>query len=374
MERRYDIDWLRVLAFSLLIIYHTGMFFVPWGWHIKNPETYEWLKGPMLFMNRWRMPLLFIISGMGTSFSLGKRSPATFSAERIKMLLIPLIFGMIMITPAQVYAERVVNGEFHGSYLEFWSTVAFRGIYPEGNLTWHHLWFLPYILLFSLALLPLFLWIRKRPQNGFMRLVNRLAASPVLIYWFILPLVLLEVFVDPFFPVTHALIDDWFYLPYNAFLFFYGFLLIQVRESFWATLAKGQKTFLITGLLAYSLFLFIRANFEDGIARHITEAIINQTSVWSWLLFWFSLSARYLNRKSKAIAYWNRAVYPFYILHQTVIILLAWWLMDTPWGLAPKFILISVGTFLICWVLYEFIIKRIKILRLVMGTREAREE
>ena len=142
--RRYDIDWLRVLVFGLLIFYHVGMFFVPWGWHIKNNIIYEWPMWPMRFLNQWRLPILFVISGMGTYYALNKRNGWQFAGERIKRLLVPLLFGMAVIVPVQVYAERVVNGQFNGSYFDFWPSQAFEGVYPVGNLSWHHLWFLPF--------------------------------------------------------------------------------------------------------------------------------------------------------------------------------------------------------------------------------------
>lgn len=147
--RRYDLDWLRVIVFGLLIFYHVGMFFVPWGWHVKNNVIYDWLRWPMLFLNQWRLPILFVISGMGTYYALGKRSMGTFMWERFLRLGIPLAAGMILIVPPQVYFERLADGAFSGSYLKFYTTAAFDGVYPEGNVSWHHLWFLPYLLVFS---------------------------------------------------------------------------------------------------------------------------------------------------------------------------------------------------------------------------------
>lgn len=140
--RRYDLDWLRVIVFVLLIFYHVGMFFVApdWGWHIKNNITYEWIKYPMLFLNQWRLPILFIISGMGTSYALSRRTAWEFAAERTKKLLLPLIFGMLVIVPPQVYVEKISKGSIQGSYFEFWPSQAFIGEYPVGNLSWHHLW------------------------------------------------------------------------------------------------------------------------------------------------------------------------------------------------------------------------------------------
>ena len=263
MERRYDLDWLRVFAFALLIWYHIGMFFVPWDWHIKNNVLYEWLEYPMVFLNRWRMPLLFIISGMGTAFSLGKRSAFQFSKERILRLFIPLLFGMLVIVPPQVYIERISGFQFAGSYFDFWTQHAFEGKYPTGNLSWHHLWFLPYILIYSLILLPFFMYIRKHPNNKLIQLLTKLTRTRFGIYWMILPLLLMEWFLDPFFPITHGLFDDWFNFFYNLTLFFYGFLLISARKAFFEAIRKYYTSYLVIGMYAseqlqYRIFLISR--------------------------------------------------------------------------------------------------------------------
>ena len=369
MERRYDLDWLRVIAFALLIVYHMGMFFVPWGWHIKNNIIYDWLEYPMLFLNRWRMPLLFIISGMGTAFSLGKRSAFQFSKERVLRLFIPLLFGILVIVPPQVYIERIANFQFSGSYFDFWPSHAFEGKYPKGNLSWHHLWFLPYILVYSLILLPFLIYIRKRPNNKLIRFVTHLTQSRFGLYWMIIPLLLMEWFLDPFFPTTHSLIDDWFNFLYNLTLFFYGFLLISLQKTFFETIKKYYTIYLYTGIIAFSVFLYLIKVFEDGIARHFIEAFFNQVNMWSWVMTLFGFSAVFLNRKSSAILYCNRAVYPFYILHQTVTVVLAYWLMNLNWSLLIKFSILVVGTFSICWMLYEFLIRRFILLNILMGVK-----
>lgn len=373
MERRYDLDWLRVIAFALLIFYHIGMFFVPWGWHIKNNMTYEWLEYPMIFLNRWRMPLLFIISGMGTAFSLGKRNAFQFSTERFSRLFIPLLFGILVIVPPQVYIERIAHLQFTGSFLDFWPSHAFEGKYPTGNLSWHHLWFLPYILVYSLLLLPVFIYFRKHPYNKLLQFVTKLTQTRFGLYSLIVPLLLIEWFLDPFFPVTHSLFDDWFNFFFNLTLFFYGFLLISVQKPFFETVQKYYKTYLITGITAFSVFIFIIMIYPDGIVRHFIEAVFNQINMWSWILALFGLASVFLNRKNNLILYCNRAVYPFYILHQTVIVILAYWLMNNNWSLLVKFSTLVVGTFTICWVLYEFLIKRFFLLNLVMGVKPKRQ-
>ncbi|MEX0290880.1 MAG: acyltransferase family protein [Flavobacteriaceae bacterium] len=367
--RRYDLDWLRVLVFGLLIIYHVGMFFVPWGWHIKNNEISEELVWPMAFVNRWRLHILFVISGIGTFYALSFRSAGQFAWERIKRLGIPLLFGMLFIIPPQVYIERLAHGEISTGYLTYFTTQAFDGVYPQGNLSWHHLWFLPYLLIYSLILMPVFIYLRSHPQNPFTSWVSRLLQKPWKIYLFVIPLYFVEALVEPFFPVTHALIDDWFTFVNFLILFFYGFVLISAREAFWTALRKIKRPALIIGILCFSVQLYLWS-IEDTIIRHFSEALIAVLNFWSWILVIFGYGAKYLNRKSKILAYCNRAVYPFYILHQTVTIVIAYYLMNLSWSIWLKFIILTGGTFLVCWLLYELFILRIPLLHPVFGLKK----
>ena len=367
--RRHDLDWLRVLVFGLLIFYHVGMFFVPWGWHIKNNVIYTWLIYPMLFLNQWRLPILFIISGMGTYYALGKRSGGQFIWERIRRLFIPLAIGMILIVPPQVYIERIANGQFDGSYFEFWPALAFQGIYPEGNMSWHHLWFLPYLLLFSILLAPVFLYLRKNPNNAFLSWIRKRVRSPWGIFIFITPLYFPESLLEPFFPSTHALIGDWFNLVNYGLMFFFGFVLIAVQDEFWTLVKKNRRRFLFAGILAFTAFLVLILATEDSIIRHFTEAFLKVTNLWLWVLICFGYAATYLNKPSYTLSYANESVYPFYILHQTVTIGLAYYLIDLDWGLFTKGMILLIGTFGISWLLYEFLIRRIKWIRPLFGLR-----
>ncbi|MVO10269.1 acyltransferase family protein [Flavobacterium sp. TP390] len=368
MERRYDLDWLRVLAFSLLIFYHIGMFFVPWDWHIKNNIIYDWIMYPMLFLNRWRMPLLFIISGMGAALSLKKRTNIQFIKERIIRIFIPLVFGILIIVPPQVYIERISNFDFSGSYFEFWPSEAFKGTYPTGNLSWHHLWFLPYILCYSLLLLPLFQYFKKKPNGSLLRWTSKRIQSKYGVFLLLIPLFLMECFLDPFFPITHGLFDDWFNFFYNLVLFLYGFIFILQQELFFNTVRLYYKTYFKIGLFTFPLFLFI-ISYPDGWQRHFIEAAINQINMWTWLLFFFGMAAQFLNKKSKLITYCNTAVYPFYILHQTIIIIVVYYCKDKDWSFIIKFLFITLSTFLICFFLYHFIIRKIKLLKIMMGVK-----
>lgn len=367
--RRYDLDWLRVIVFALLIFYHVGMFFVPWGWHVKNNVLYDWLRWPMIFLNQWRLPILFVISGMGTYYALGKRSVWKFNLERYLRLGIPLGAGMLLIVPPQVYFERLANGQFSGSFLEYYSTIAFEGIYPEGNISWHHLWFLPYLFLFSLMLSPLLVYLRRQ-NTKFIEWIQKWIQKPLGLYIFIVPLYLLEVFVEPFFDITHALIDDWFNFSFSMVLFFYGFVLIRSGNVFWTSLQHIKKKALALGMIAFSGQVLIWLFLEDGYIVHCTEALLKVTNIWSWILVLFAYAAQHLNKPSKKLAYANRAVYPFYILHQTITVALAYYLIDMDWGLLPKSFILIAGTFGLSWLIYDLIILRIPFLHPLFGLKK----
>src|SRR5690554_1580689 len=352
--RRYELDWLRVMVFALLIFYHVGMFFVPWDFHIKNNIIYEWLTWPMLFLNQWRLSILFVISGMGTCYALGKRTGLQFTKERTSRLLLPLVLGMLFIVPPQVYFERVADGVFSGGYLDFWPSEAFLGTYPEGNLSWLHLWFLPYLLLFSLVLLPLFLYFRTHPHSSFLSWIREVVSKPSKSYLFILPLFLIYYFIKPLFPVTHALVGDWYSISWYMVLFFYGFVLVSANEIFWKMVCGNRRLFLLNGLIGFCSLVLVWVALEDLPLWHVLEASIKTFNVWSWMMALFGYASRYLSRSSKLLSYSNEAVYPFYILHQTIMITIGFYLMELEWGLWAKAALMISGTFLGSLILYEF--------------------
>lgn len=370
--RRYDIDALRAIAFGLLIFYHVGMFFVPWDFHIKNHIVYGEITFPMLFLNQWRLPLLFVISGMGTYFALSKRSGKRFAMERIKRLFIPFLFGIIFIIPPQIYVERLDQGQFHGNYFEYWPFEAFsRGIYPDGNFSWHHLWFILYLLIFSLLLLPAFLYLRKHTDSWILRKMRILGKSAIGLYIVVIPLLLWRIFLAPYYPQTNALINDWYNLINYSTLFFIGFLLIAVKDVFWETVVRCRRTYLLTGIIAFVSLMCLWYLIPDFIGRFFLSSFIRSVNMWSWILALFGYAAMYLNKPGKTLAYCNEAVYPFYILHQSVMLVLCYYMMDMPMGFFLKFSLLSVGTFGISWLIYEFGIRRFSFIRPLFGMKKS---
>lgn len=367
--RRYDLDSLRVIVFGLLIFYHVGMFFVPWENHIKDVQTYEGLVFPMLFVNQWRLSILFVISGMGTYYALSKRSAVEFAKERIRRLLIPLIVGMLFIVPPQVYYERLDKGQFYGNYFDFWPMKAFIGTYPEGNLSWHHLWFLPYLLIFSLILIPVFLYLRKHPDNWGIQKLQLINSKRFGLYIFAIPLFLWEFTLAPYYPSTHALFGDWNNLVGYCTLFFFGYLLISLKDVFWDTVIRNRHIYLFGGLIGFPLLMILWFNIDDFSGKLYISALVKVFNLWSWILAIFGYAATYLNKPSRTLAYANKSVYPLYILHQTVIVILGYYLKYTDLGFFAKFTLMVIGTFGFSWLIYEYAIRPYSWIRPLFGLK-----
>lgn len=373
-ERRYDLDWLRVLVFGLLILYHAGMFFVPWGWHIKNNETYTWLIWPMRFINQWRLPILFVISGMGTWYALNRRTGLQFTRERLKKLLLPLAVGIVFIVPPQVYLERIAHDQFQGGFFDFWPHNAFTGIYPSGNFSWHHLWFLPYLLVYSLLLAPLFVYLKAHPGSRFFAWMKRRLSRPAGLYIFILPLYITYALIRPFHPVTHNLVNDWFTFSNYLVLFFSGFVLVSIKDTFWPLVQTYRHKLLMIAVISYTIYNLMYYLTEDTVGMHFLRTLFQVINLWSWILVLFGYASEHLNRKSSLLSYCNQAVYPFYILHQTITVFLAYLLMHKPWGFALKFFILLTGTLAICWLLYELLIRRISWLGPLFGMKWYKRE
>lgn len=159
--RRPEFDWLRVVALGLLLVFHGAVgFSTNWHWHVVDPHNSEWLDFYLTFQMRWRVTLVFVVSGAALMLALAERPPGEVARERVVRLLVPLIFAILVIVPPQVWLERLAHNQFNGSYFASFGQL-FNGFYPNGNLSWHHLWFLPYVLVLSLLLIGPFSWLRS---------------------------------------------------------------------------------------------------------------------------------------------------------------------------------------------------------------------
>ena len=365
-NQRHDyIDWLRLIAIFLLLLLHSAMPFYKWfDWHIHNSERSIILTQMVRFLHTWRMPLLFFISGFGTFYALKKRTSGQYAGERTKRLFIPLVLGMILIVPPQVFIEKI--GQY-GNYLNFLPYM-FEGTYPIGNLSWHHLWFILYLFLYSLILIPFFFWYKSDKGKVLKEKLYVLISRPGGILLLVIPFLLVWYSLSPFFPhETHALWNDWRTFFYNMLFFVFGYMLMSDNR--------------IKDLLVNQRRLILYAAFLVFIPWYANMYLPWKSYSWyyydaeSILMAWFIIcsligyGAKYLNRSNKFLKYTNNALYPFYILHQTVIVIIGYYIVQQGWSIGIKYLLLNIGTLCISLTLYEFVIRRTALTCLVFGVK-----
>jgi len=346
-SRRYDIDWLRVIAIFLLLIYHIAIVFQPWGVFIgfmQNNEPLTGLWTTMAMVNIWRIPLLFFVSGMGVCFAMRKRNWKQLIAERTQRILIPFIFGVLVIVPLHILI-----------WLSYYNQE------PAYTLTIGHLWFLGNIFAYVLLLMPLFYYLKHKPEGIIQRLLTKLFKYPLSIILVIIPFILETVIVNPEIFTMYAYSWHGFFLGLLAFLF--GYLFIYCGSTFWDTILKWRWTYL---LAAITLFV-VRYRVYDLEAPGYLLAI--ESIIWIYSLF--GLAYRYLNHPGKTLSYLSKAAYPVYIIHMVYLYLASLVILPLELPAIVKFLLINLATFLVCYVTYELVIKRIPFIGMLFGVNSS---
>lgn len=374
--RRHDIDALRVLAFALLILYHVGMFYVPdWGWHVKSGHAFEWLKWPMTVVNPWRMSLLFLISGVAVHFLLRRTGAAVFAWSRTRRLLVPLLFGMAVVVPPQAYYQALANGAFDGSYPEFLAAYFSFQPWPEGafdgshvGVTWNHLWYLPYILSYSLLLALLLPLMRSRAGQAFIGWFRGLRGLRL---WLlpVIPLVLATWTLSARFPTTHDLLNDWHtHVQYGA-MFLFGYC-IGSDAGVWAEMRRRRWWWLVGAVCTLAAFQWLRITTvpEPSVARALYD-VAARLNGWTWLLLVLGWGHHLLDRPFRWLPYASESVYPWYILHQTITVVAGVWLASLPLGPWLEPLLLVAATALGCVLITEFVVRRVDWLRPMFGMK-----
>lgn len=358
-----------------LILFHCAVPFVEhYTWEINNDETSPWITRWVRWVHQWRLPLLFFISGVGVRFSLKKRSIPKFMGERFLRLFIPLAFAIFFITPVQVYYEWLQRGRIQAGYWEFYPSVYDIVPYPNGSFTWSHMWFVAYLFVFTLLLLPIFSLAKVKGFDGLKDKVDSLFRSPVAHFALALPFVLYIFWLYIDWPEQGSLIDDWYVFISSITFFALGFLL-GALPSFWNTCLKYRKLFLAVAL-TFALLLFINyywdwnTNKPDIQDTHLyIYGVLNGIHIWTIILASIGYAMKYLNFANKRLSYLNSAVYPYYITHQAVIVASGYYVLQWDTSILVKLIVLIVICMLSIWSLYHFIIRRTKLTRLLFGMR-----
>ena len=386
MPRRHDIDALRVIAFAILILYHaSGVYQVRSDFHIVSSYQNEWLDYVRIVFNRWRMPLLFAISGIAIGLALPGRSPLRFAVLRSWRLLLPLGFGIVFIVPVQAYCEGVARGTlepgllaFMVRYLQFrpWPEGAFTG--AAYGFTWNHLWYLPYLWTYTMALMALAPLANSEAMQRAVAWLTRPRPWPMML----LPAAVFFAYLTwlrPRFPETHALVGDWYLHAEYFWVFLLGYAIAR-REVFWGELRRLRWPMLAVAIVSISVELGLKAAAQylpDGripqMLLHVPWGPIEHAAralyMWSALLAIFGWGLALLNRPFRWLPYATEAVYPWYILHQSLIVLIAYWLIPMRLGARLEPTLVIGLTIAGCLLLHELVIRRASWLRPLFGLR-----
>ncbi|MEL6369448.1 MAG: acyltransferase family protein [Pseudomonadota bacterium] len=377
-RRRYDLDWLRVIAFAILIFYHIGMFYVTWDWHVKSVHAGPYAEWAMRVVNPWRLSLLFFISGVAARFAADKMTAGTFARKRLRRLGIPILFGMAVIVAPQSYFELVESGEFVGGFARFWP----QYLDPASSFsvttpTWNHLWYVVYLLVYCLMVAP-FAGVIARLMAGNGEAITKVIFSGRLAIVAVallpaLPHLVYRTVLDPLFPTTHDLTSDWANHAHSFTIFLTGFFLAKDR-SFWQAIDRARY---VTAGASLILIVFLTPLWADFEALFMDGG---PYETWIWpvryarvLYAWLVIAAllgwgqRLLNRPSAALSYMTVAIFPWYILHQTLIVAAGYWLTRQDLSAPLEFILVCTATIGGCLIIHEVFIRRIGFVRPLFG-------
>jgi hypothetical protein len=367
--RQFGLDWLRIGAFGILILYHIGMFFVPWSWHVKTAEPIQWLQWPMMAVNPWRLPLLFLISGIVSRSLLAKLlKPGAFARSRSLRLLVPLAAGMAIFVAPQPWIELKDKGVYAQGFLHFWFTdyAEFGASRGTPLPTWNHLWFVAYLWAYSMvlaaaALLPAH--ARAGMQKSFDRLFSGLRLFVLPVAW----LFIARTILFPAFGETHALVDDPYAHAVYGFAFFFGVGLARCGTA-WVTIVRDWQLALAAAALACSLMFYAQSGGVDEGPVALAQAATRALLAWSAILGLLGLAQVYLHHDGPVRRYLTDAVFPYYIVHQTIIIFIGYRLKQASVGPMFELFGIFIATIIGCALTYE-IARRTRWLRPLLGLK-----
>jgi len=373
--RLYYIDWLRVLAILGVFLFHATNVFNTMPFHIKNAEQSVVITTIQAFFFPWGMALFFMIAGTGTWFALKRRTSSQYIKERSRRLLIPFVVGSIILSPIQLYLEwnhKVHTGVFAGSFTQFLGSLPWEASPRIFGVVGYHLWFLGFLFMFSLLALPFFQWLRRGSGGRLISWLARVCLHRGGILVFALSPLIIRLGLQPFFPNEH----DWadFFLLLSFFVI--GYLVISderlrqaVRRDWAITLTIGTLAFLGAAVISFSTG---ELDIESA-PHHLLDFTwwgLFAVCGWCWTAFTLFIGMRFLNFSNRLLRYGQEAIVPFFVVHQPVIIVIAYFVVQLNAALVPKLLIVVIGSFVVSLALYQLVIRRVSVLRMAFGMKQ----
>jgi glucan biosynthesis protein C len=393
-KRLYFLDWLRVISILVVFLIHCSKIF-----DYDTTVVFNTARSPVLSAFRdfgllWIMPLFFFLSGAAVYLSQRSGNTGKFIKSRFLRLFIPmLIVGTFIINSLYVYIERLFSGEAAIGFFQ-WYPQYFHGFYgfggnfaPLGQGT--HLWYLEYLFIFSLILLPLFVRSKKRGTS----FLSRLAVpfdKPLALFILFLPVSGVAAAFE-FLGLGGARITGG-WEPISYLLFFsYGYLIFS-NDRIGETIKKYSPIYLAAAIILTALFIGSYFGFvlkipgltrydlqNDGAVLPLNQSwsvaihALRGLLAWCWIIGLVGLFSRYLNFNNKFLAYANEAVLPFYILHHTIIYIIGNYIIQWKSSIVSKFKIIALASFVIIIAIYEILIRRINFVRFLFGMKKLKK-
>jgi hypothetical protein len=359
-SRKYFLDWLRVGSFALLIVFHVGMLYVSWPYNLKSPRLYPAIEPLMNAVSAWRLVLLFVISGVASGYLIERLGPGGFVRDRLRRLLPVIATGMYVVIPPQTYVALVSRGATHMDFPTFWWTQYLRAdqtlVRPFHMTmpTWDHIWFLVYLLIYTLVAATLIWAVRLLGARSVPRAWPWLLffAPPV---W----LALANWLIATRWPITDALVNDWGGHLKWAGAFATG-LLAARQDRFWALLEAHRGKLLAVA----AVLLAIQSRVNDP-----AWSVVSGLYAWAAICALCGFAKAGLNRSSALLSHLNEAVLPIYVLHQPILLVTAFWLFPLRLPLPVEVLLLAGAAGLGSLVLYEAAIRPFALSRFLFGLK-----
>jgi hypothetical protein len=369
------LDWLRVFAIFVVFIYHTTRFFNIGDWHVKNATTYTGVEIWNIFSTRWMMPLFFVISGASLFYALEKRRGVLrFMRDKGLRLLVPVAVAAFTHSILQVYLERISHNKFSGSFLEFIPHY-FSGVYLEiggrGNFAFHgmHLWYLLFLFVYGLMLYPLFRWF-KGGGKDVLETVGRVMAVPGAMYiLFPLPFFIMKLIIPG--GVLRVGNGGWGFLFYIWYLAA-GFIIVSSSKLEEAIQKQRWISFILGAAMSCVYFILRFSSAGESLGKPALKfagTLYSYIGAWALVLCILGFAMKHMRSGGRFLKYANEGVIAFFILHQTVILCVGYFVVQ--WSIPDivKWLAISSVSLVAIVMLYEFLVRRLNIMRFLFGMK-----